>query len=259
MSDEPKNPLDRTEGQPPAANASQWQTVNPPSAPQNAPPQGYPPQQGYGQAGQGGAPGYPGQAPPPQYGQAPPQGYGQPAQGYGPPPAQGYGQQPGGFPPQYGPGAGYAPPRKKSGALAKTLVIGGSLVLLLMVGCLTVFYYIGKNLKDPVATLHAQMTNNDLAGIYNSSDPNWQAQITRTRSDDLFNLVHFRLGAPVSSTKMGEVEDAATDVKTLTLKTHFTRGDGTEEIKLHKNGADYKMIGYNVDSPNLVGAPGASQ
>ncbi len=272
MSDAPNNPLDpNAPDQSPASQPNtrpgpSWQPVNVPTAPPAQPgysPQGYPPQggppqnyppQGPAPQGYGAAPGYP-QQPPPSQGQ----GYGQPVYGSQPsghlPPPQGqnFAQPPY---PQY-PAQAYGQPKKRK-TWVWIVVSILSILLLGFVGCLTIFYHIGKAAQaDPVASLHEKMKNNDLTAIYEASDPNFQTQVGRTRSDELFTLVHYRLGYPISSTQTGVVEDAATNVKTLTYRTHFSRGDGTEEIKLHKSGAEYKLLGYNVDSPALVGAPGA--
>jgi hypothetical protein len=95
------------------------------------------------------------------------------------------------------------------------------------------------------------MTAGDDAGIFNNSDPDYQAQVGKAKSNQLFDFVRERLGAPLSSRAVGFNMTSTSrygEVLTLTFETKFSKGQGTETIKWHKVGGRYQLIGYHVDS-----------
>ncbi len=104
---------------------------------------------------------------------------------------------------------------------------------------------------DPlIAKLHRQMAAGDDVGIFAGSDP----QVGLEKSNKLFDSIREQLGAPQSTTLMNEEVSANSQdgrVLTLTYRTIFDRGVATETLKLHRKNGPYRMIGYNLQSPQL--------
>jgi hypothetical protein len=140
-----------------------------------------------------------------------------------------------------------SPPKKKKTWL--WVLLGIFTVFVLGIGgCIAVVFHIATSDSPEVTALHAQMKSNDLAGIFNGADPQYQKEVGQAQSDAFFSNVHNQLGSPVSSKQTGVNLDAQ-GVKTLTVKTHFDKGDETETIKFHKRGTDWKLISYDLDPP----------
>jgi hypothetical protein len=110
---------------------------------------------------------------------------------------------------------------------------------------------------DPlIAGLHEKMAKGDDAGIFAESDPAYQEQVGREKSDQLFDYVRQQLGAPQSTTLISQtVSDNSREGAGLTLifSTVFDKGTGTETVKLRKTNGVYRMLGYNVLSPQIKG------
>jgi hypothetical protein len=105
-----------------------------------------------------------------------------------------------------------------------------------------------------IAPLHAKMIQGDDAGIFAESDPAYQQSVGLEKSNHLFDYVREQLGAPRSSTCIGQNISAKTgegSILTLTFSTVFDKGTGTERVSLHKLNGVYRMVGYNVQSPQI--------
>lgn len=105
-----------------------------------------------------------------------------------------------------------------------------------------------------IAPLHAKMIQGDDAGIFADSDPAYQQEVGLQKSNHLFDYVRDQLGAPRSSTCIGQNISAKTGegaILTLTFSTVFDKGTGTETLSLRKLNGVYRMVGYHVQSPQI--------
>lgn len=108
-----------------------------------------------------------------------------------------------------------------------------------------------------VAPLHAEMVAGRVESIFQESDQAFQAQVGREKSDQLFQFVQDKLGAPVASHLSGinwATTSQAGDVTTMVFTTRFVKGEGTETIKWHRVQGVYRLLSYTVTSPKIVPA-----
>jgi hypothetical protein len=105
-----------------------------------------------------------------------------------------------------------------------------------------------------VAALHKKMIGADDAGIFADADPTYRATITDKTSNDLFDNVRKRLGAPRSSRQTNSNysnDENMGNFLTIHYFTVFDKGSGKETICLHNLNGVWKLAAYNVESPLL--------
>lgn len=110
--------------------------------------------------------------------------------------------------------------------------------------------------QQQIVQLHNHMKAKEFAAIFDESDPAYQHDVGRDRSDALFQLIHDHMGDPVSyrvqnvskstNTTTGTTED-------LILSTTFTKGIGVERLNFRKVGGVWRMVGYHCRSHLLDG------
>jgi hypothetical protein len=112
-----------------------------------------------------------------------------------------------------------------------------------------------KQALELETSFHQQMASGSVAGIYQNSDPDFQKATSREQSDALFGAVARKLGAPLDCTQ-GVTTIAVTTSGTIIRSQCTTRfsknATGTESFVWRKNGDKFRLLGYNVNSPELI-------
>ncbi|MDE3202260.1 MAG: hypothetical protein KGN79_15215 [Acidobacteriota bacterium] len=135
------------------------------------------------------------------------------------------------------------------------VVLAGLLAAMGLTGCFGKLKEMqGEALKLDTA-FHKQMATGDLAGIYNNSDPRYRDAVTREKSDALFSAIARKLGAPLDCKQENTNFNVSTSGTTITsvCETHFAKNaTGTEKFTWLKSGDNYKLLGYNINSDDLM-------
>ncbi len=134
-----------------------------------------------------------------------------------------------------------------------------SILAILFLAVLAVFavrsWRYQTNLTEPVVTkLHLQMTQADDIGILAEADPAYRTDMGVGGSNDLFDYVRARLGAPHQTHRIGTYVFNSTnsgEIVVLRYETVFDKGTATETIRLRNQGGVYRLFGYTIDSPLL--------
>jgi len=136
--------------------------------------------------------------------------------------------------------------------------VGATILSLAFAGGFIAFVKWSRTQSRPaqraVAALHQEMIRADDAGIFANADEAYRQTITVETSNDMFDNVRTRLGAPRSSMRIDR-HDSADEMTgsfvTLHYFTRFEKGSGKETICLHNVGGVWKLAAYNVESPLL--------
>jgi hypothetical protein len=131
-----------------------------------------------------------------------------------------------------------------------------SILVILVVAAVAVFVFRSwreqTRLTEPVvANLHLHMTQSDDAGILADADPAYRTDMGVRGSNDLFDYVRARLGAPHESHRISTYvlnSPNSGEIVTMRYETVFDKGTATETIKLHNEGGVYRLSGYSIDS-----------
>jgi hypothetical protein len=149
-----------------------------------------------------------------------------------------------------------APPPSVTKPVAKWVWLGSALLIAAIIACAIAIYRAAdRSFLALVAPLHARMAAGDDAGIFSNSDPAYQVQVGATKSNQLFDYVRDRLGAPLFCHVSGfnYSGDAKEGVQlTLVFTTTFSKGNGTETIKWRKVNGQFRLLSYRVVSTKLV-------
>jgi hypothetical protein len=122
-------------------------------------------------------------------------------------------------------------------------------------GCLSTLASGLQQAQTLAAAMHQKMTNGDLAGIYDGADQRYKDAVTRAKSDALFSAVANKLGSPQDCKQQGFNINATTSGTTLRLvcQTTFSKNaTGTETFVWIKSGDQFRLLGYNIESEELI-------
>jgi urocanate hydratase len=116
-----------------------------------------------------------------------------------------------------------------------------------------------KTAQDDAAKLatafHSQMTQGDLAGIYNNADQRYRDAVTRTKSDALFSSIARKLGSPLDCKPGGfnvNMTTSGTILKSQ-CETRFSKdATAVETFTWVKSTDQYRLLGYNINSDALI-------
>jgi hypothetical protein len=134
-------------------------------------------------------------------------------------------------------------------ALCICVLIGG------LSGCFGVLKDREQQAFNLATALHRKMTAGDLAGIYTSADDRYRAAVTREKSDALFSAIARKLGPPLDCTQGRTNYQVNTSGTTLVFvcQTKFTKdATAVETFKWIKSGDQFKLLGYNIQSEELI-------
>ncbi len=105
------------------------------------------------------------------------------------------------------------------------------------------------------AGLHNQMTQGDLAGIYNNADQRYRDAVTRAKSDALFSSISRKLGNPLDCKPGGfniNVTTSGTYLKAQ-CETRFSKdATAVESFTWLKTSDQYRLLGYHINSDALI-------
>jgi hypothetical protein len=103
--------------------------------------------------------------------------------------------------------------------------------------------------------LHAKMAQGDWGGIYDGADQRYRDAVTREKSDALFSSITRKLGPPQSSKQTGwnfQVTTQGTIIRAQFETTFSKDATATESFAWVKSGDQYKLLGYHINSEELI-------
>ena len=101
---------------------------------------------------------------------------------------------------------------------------------------------------------HKQLNAGDLNTIWNAADDAFKENSSREQHEKFMNAVHRKLGK-VMKTSTVNWSVKSHNLKTMVVlvqQTQFERGTGTEEFTFIAKGKGVKLLGYNVNSMDLI-------
>ena len=105
-----------------------------------------------------------------------------------------------------------------------------------------------------VAKFHAAYSRGDRDALYAMTGRQFRATTSRAQLDDLIEVVGSRLGAVRSSERTGFNVNSNTEgtFTSITMTTHFAKGDGQENFVFSGSGDAMTLEGWHVESPRLM-------
>ena len=105
-----------------------------------------------------------------------------------------------------------------------------------------------------VEKFHAAYSRGDRDALYAMTGRQFRATTSRAQFDDLIDVVSVRLGAVSDSERTGFNVNTNTDgtFTSITMTTHFAKGDGVESFVFTGSGDEMALEGWHVQSPRLM-------
>jgi len=105
-----------------------------------------------------------------------------------------------------------------------------------------------------VTRFHEQLDKADFSAIYTEADQRFRDSSPQPEFLTFMNAVHAKLGKVTDATRQGFFVNFTTSGKRvrLTYATKFAAGDAQEEFVWAKNGNDFALLGYHINSMALV-------
>lgn len=105
-----------------------------------------------------------------------------------------------------------------------------------------------------VARFHEQLDNADFSAIYTEADQRFRDSSPQPEFLTFMNAVHTKLGNVTDATRQGFFVNFTTSGERvrLTYATKFAAGDAQEEFVWVKNGTDFALLGYHINSMALI-------
>jgi hypothetical protein len=124
---------------------------------------------------------------------------------------------------------------------------------MIMAGCTGMFK--GKKAgEQAIAEFHRLYNEGKVAGIYATSDAKFKKATTEKQFLELMGAIQKKLGKVTASTNAGfnvNTFNLTTRV-VLNQKTTFEQGSGTEVFTFEMNGDKAVLVGYHVNSNELI-------
>jgi hypothetical protein len=129
-------------------------------------------------------------------------------------------------------------------------LVGCCLAIALLVGC-------GKSREAAQAAtekFHLRVIRGAYAEIYAQAAPELRAATSEDQFEKLMNVVDRRLGRFESAAEAGWRVNVGTGGKTVSLgyKSHFEKGNATEQFVWRPDEPEPKLVAYHIDSPLLT-------
>jgi hypothetical protein len=108
--------------------------------------------------------------------------------------------------------------------------------------------------EKAIAQFHESFNQGKLEDIWKGSDPQFRTAATKQKYDDFMGAVQRKLGK-VTSTSNSGWKVQSFNLKTtvlMTQQTVFEHGQGTESFTFALNGTNAVLVGYNVQSMDLI-------
>jgi hypothetical protein len=103
--------------------------------------------------------------------------------------------------------------------------------------------------------MHKKMASRDWTGIYDGADQRYRDAVTREKSDAMFASIDRKLGVPLDCKQRGTNFSVTTIGTTIVsaCKTQFAKdATGDETFTWAKSGDQYKLLGYHINSNELI-------
>lgn len=108
--------------------------------------------------------------------------------------------------------------------------------------------------EDAIARFHASYNENKLDEIWQNASPKFRDALSKKKYDEFIGAVRRKLGKVKSSSSAGwnvrSINGNTTAV--MTQKTIFENGKGTEKFTFAVDGDDAVLVGYNIQSMDLI-------
>jgi hypothetical protein len=134
-------------------------------------------------------------------------------------------------------------------AVAVTFLIG---VTAVVGGCGSTKDLSGAN--DAVTRFHAELDAQEFGTIYSQADQRFRDSTSQPEFLAFMNAIHTKLGKVTVASRQGFFENfntSGTQVR-LTYSTKFAAGNGQEEFVWVKNGDGFALLGYHINSMELI-------
>lgn len=105
-----------------------------------------------------------------------------------------------------------------------------------------------------VAAFHRQLDAGDFATIWRSSGQEMKSAASQADFQKLLEAVHTKLGKVKSATRTGWRVNTTTNgnFAILAYETEFANGKATETFTFKQEGEQAKLVGYNINSLDLM-------
>lgn len=133
--------------------------------------------------------------------------------------------------------------------------LGAALFALLLAACNPMEQLDGG--EDTVAKFHEVYNSGDARALYGLTSEEFRAATTPEQMEALVATVSDKMGAVESTEREGfniNTNNGQT-VTTITMKTRFEKGEGTETYTFMGTGDEMRLVGWHVDSPNFMELP----
>jgi hypothetical protein len=108
--------------------------------------------------------------------------------------------------------------------------------------------------ETAIGKFHSELNSAAFGAIYDDTDDNFRKATTREQFQKVLEAVHRKLGQ-VTGTTTGDWSVRNYNLSTtvvLVQKTQFEHGSGTETFTYAVQGQGVKLMGYNIQSIDLI-------
>jgi len=108
--------------------------------------------------------------------------------------------------------------------------------------------------SDAVVRFHSQLDNADYQTIFTQADQRFRDTSPQPNFLAVMSAVHNKLGKVTNASRQGFFVNYTTSGMQvrLTYATKFAEGDAQEEFVWVKNGGDFALLGYHINSLALI-------
>lgn len=113
--------------------------------------------------------------------------------------------------------------------------------------------------EEFITQYHSVYNDGDSRTLYGLTSEEFRGATSIEQMDGMVAFVTERMGPVVSTEREGfnlNTDNGLTET-TITMKTQFEKGEGTETFVFHGSGDDFRLVSWNVNSPNLINEPAA--
>ncbi len=110
------------------------------------------------------------------------------------------------------------------------------------------------NAEKEIAEFHRHLDAEDYTAIWNASSEELKKAGPQDNFSKLLSAVHRKLGKVVQSKQVGWRSNVNTNgnFAEVQMDTRFEKGTGVESFVYRKDGEVLKLIGYNINSNELI-------